>query len=56
MSPGKALYMLAPQALEAQTKQNLEKTMQELVEDGTEITVTDENLPVTLKLIVRFES
>lgn len=46
--------MQAPRALEQATRPNLQKQMGELVEDGEEITVTDEALPISICVIVRF--
>ncbi|KAI8802242.1 hypothetical protein BJ742DRAFT_911782 [Cladochytrium replicatum] len=52
----KSLYMQAPKFLEEATRPNLEKPISTLVVDGDEIIVTDENLPVNLKLVVTFKS
>ncbi|KAI8817084.1 uncharacterized protein EV422DRAFT_543290 [Fimicolochytrium jonesii] len=49
-----SLYMAAPRALEQATRPNLTKQMGELVENGEEITVTDEALPISICVVVRF--
>lgn len=52
----KTLYMTSPKALEQATKPNLNKTLGELIQDGENITVTDEALADTaLALTVNFE-
>ncbi|KAJ3342635.1 hypothetical protein HDU93_001615 [Gonapodya sp. JEL0774] len=55
MAPNRALYIPSPPSLEEQTRDNLVKRMDELVEPGTEITVTDPGLPISLKLIINWE-
>ncbi|KAJ3327839.1 hypothetical protein HDU76_011023 [Blyttiomyces sp. JEL0837] len=55
-SSTKSLYMTAPRALEVATRPNLEKTLADLgVSDGEELTVTDEALPISMRLTVKFE-
>lgn len=47
-----SLYLRAPPQLEERTRPNLSKTMNELIESGEEVVVTDPGLPFTLKLKV----
>ena len=54
-SATKTLYMTAPRALEEQTRPNLTKTMKDLVTSGEEISVTDENLPISMQVMIQFE-
>lgn len=51
----KSLYMQAPPALEIATRPNLTKTMEELIEEGDYITVTDIALPVSIQLKVSWK-
>ncbi|KAI9343740.1 hypothetical protein DFJ73DRAFT_841197 [Zopfochytrium polystomum] len=51
----KSLYMQAPKMLEQATRPNLEKALHELMQDGQDIVVTDEALPISMKLTVHFE-
>ncbi|KAI8922273.1 hypothetical protein DFJ77DRAFT_482293 [Powellomyces hirtus] len=50
-----SLYMQAPRALQAATRPNLSKCLSELIRDGEEVTVTDESLPISIQITVRFE-
>ncbi|KAG0170615.1 hypothetical protein DFQ28_002055 [Apophysomyces sp. BC1034] len=50
-----SLYMQAPPALEEITRPNLSKTLEELLEDGDCVTVTDTALPVSLQLKVAWK-
>ncbi|KAJ3176182.1 hypothetical protein HDU87_005397 [Geranomyces variabilis] len=49
-----SLYMQAPRALRDATAPNLVKPLRELLEDGGEITVTDQALPISMNVTVRF--
>ena len=51
----KSLYMRAPKPLEIATRSNLEKKLSELLDDDTEITITDSNIPINLRLFLSFE-
>ncbi|CDH55983.1 nedd8 activating enzyme [Lichtheimia corymbifera JMRC:FSU:9682] len=51
----KSLYMQAPPALETATRPNLTKSMEELIEEGDYITVTDIALPVSIQLKVSWK-
>lgn len=51
----KSLYMQAPPQLEVATRPNLEKSLNELLESGDVVTVTDASLPFSLDLIVKLE-
>ena len=51
----KSLYMQAPPALEEATRPNLEKSLDELLEAGEYITVTDVALPVSIQLKVTWK-
>ncbi|KAI8923686.1 hypothetical protein BC831DRAFT_514011 [Entophlyctis helioformis] len=48
----KSLYMRAPKPLELATRPNLALLVKDLVEPGEEITVTDANLPISLRVIL----
>jgi ubiquitin-activating enzyme E1 C len=50
----KSIYMQAPPVLEKQTRPNLEKKVSELVEEGTEVTVTASTLPLRLSLRIKY--
>ncbi|CUM63461.1 uncharacterized protein PRCAT00001036001 [Priceomyces carsonii] len=50
----KYLYLRMPESLEEKTRINLSKKVNTMIEDGEEIIVTDPNLPISLKLIVKF--
>ncbi|TPX60095.1 hypothetical protein PhCBS80983_g01980 [Powellomyces hirtus] len=50
-----SLYMQAPRALQEATRPNLSKCLSELIRDGEEVTVTDESLPISIQITVRFE-
>lgn len=53
----KTLYMANPKALEKATRPNLEKSLEDLIQNGEKITVTDEALANTaLALTVVFDS
>lgn len=47
--------MQAPPALETATRPNLTKAMEELIEEGDYITVTDIALPVSIQLKVSWK-
>lgn len=47
--------MQAPPALETATRPNLQKSMEELIEEGDYITVTDIALPVSIQLKVSWK-
>ncbi|KAI9103818.1 hypothetical protein DFS34DRAFT_700549 [Phlyctochytrium arcticum] len=49
------LYMQAPRALEVATRPNLDKLVKDLVEEGEEITVTDQALPISIQLTISFK-
>ncbi|KAI9254467.1 hypothetical protein BDA99DRAFT_518490 [Phascolomyces articulosus] len=51
----KSLYMQAPPALEEATRPNLEKKLEDLIEAGEYITVTDVALPVSIQLKVSWK-
>ncbi|KAG2220599.1 hypothetical protein INT45_002621 [Circinella minor] len=51
----KSLYMQAPPVLEEATRPNLEKKLEDLIESGEYITVTDVALPVSIQLKVTWE-
>lgn len=51
---GKPLYYQAPPQLEQATRANLEKKVEEVCQEGDEITVTDARLPFTLGIVVKF--
>eukprot|EP00568_Trieres_chinensis_P012136 CAMPEP_0183300890 /NCGR_PEP_ID=MMETSP0160_2-20130417/7163_1 /TAXON_ID=2839 ORGANISM="Odontella Sinensis, Strain Grunow 1884" /NCGR_SAMPLE_ID=MMETSP0160_2 /ASSEMBLY_ACC=CAM_ASM_000250 /LENGTH=477 /DNA_ID=CAMNT_0025463389 /DNA_START=274 /DNA_END=1707 /DNA_ORIENTATION=- len=54
-SPGKTLYMQRPPSLEKATRPNLDKALSALIENGEELTVTDEKLPnLNLTLTIVF--
>lgn len=46
--------MQAPPVLEKQTRPNLEKKVSELIEEGTEVTVTASTLPLRLSLRIKY--
>lgn len=48
------LYLRSPLQLEQVTRPNLEKTLGSLISTGEEVLVTDPNLPIELRLIVKF--
>ncbi len=50
----KTLYMRAPAPLEEATRPNLEKFIVDLVENGEQIFVTDQNLPISVSLTIDF--
>jgi len=53
--PGKSLYMQFPPSLEASTRPNLSKTLNELIPGGQALDITDPVLPnVVLSVIVKF--
>ncbi|KAI5956716.1 uba3 [Candida jiufengensis] len=52
---GSLLYMSNPPELERITKPNLSKKMRDLVGNGNEIVITDQNLPISLRFLVQFE-
>jgi ubiquitin-activating enzyme E1 C len=54
-SPGKSLYFQAPPQLEASTRPNLEKPLEDLLSEGAEVTVTDGGLPFSLSLIIKWK-
>ncbi|ORX43002.1 hypothetical protein BCR36DRAFT_305078 [Piromyces finnis] len=49
-TPSKALYMQAPKNLEMATRPNLEKTLDELVDESEEVVVTDPSLPISMHI------
>ncbi len=53
-SPAGPLFFQAPPQLYESTKDNLDKALSELLEDGAELDVTDRGLPFTLSLRVKF--
>ncbi len=50
----KSLYMQAPKVLELATRSNLEKRIDVLISSDEEITVTDDSLPIIIRLMVSF--
>ncbi|KAI9308711.1 hypothetical protein BJ944DRAFT_227497 [Cunninghamella echinulata] len=52
----KSLYMQAPPMLEKATRDNLKKSLNELLENGDYITVTDITLPVSLQIKIQWGS
>ncbi|KAJ3194290.1 hypothetical protein HK101_003060 [Irineochytrium annulatum] len=54
-SSTRSLYMQGPKALEQATRPNLEKKIEDLIVDGEEIVVTDEALPISMKVVVSFK-
>jgi ubiquitin-activating enzyme E1 C len=50
----KYLYLTNPPSLEEATKGNLELSLAELISNGEELSVTDPDLPLTMKLKVEF--
>ena len=46
--------MQAPKALEQATRVNLDKPLKTLLSDQEEITVTDDALPISIRLVVSF--
>jgi hypothetical protein len=48
--------MQAPKVLRDQTKPNLDKLLIELLDENEEITVTDLNLPISLRVSIKFAS
>ncbi len=55
LTASKSLYMQAPEFLRLQTAQNLDKEIGSLVESEEEITVTDANIQVSIRLFLKFE-
>eukprot|EP01114_Cavostelium_apophysatum_P005728 TRINITY_DN1689_c0_g1_i1.p1 TRINITY_DN1689_c0_g1~~TRINITY_DN1689_c0_g1_i1.p1 ORF type:complete len:430 (-),score=124.55 TRINITY_DN1689_c0_g1_i1:48-1337(-) len=56
-SPGKSLYMQAPRALQEATVMNLEKTLEELIEDDVMLDITDPSLPnIAVQVKIKFKS
>ena len=53
-STDRYLYLRNPPNLEEVTRPNLQKKLNELIDLGDEIIVTDPNLPISLKLIIDF--
>jgi len=53
-SSGTPLYFQAPPQLHEATKPNLEKLVSELLEDGSEVIVTDPGLPFNLTIVISF--
>lgn len=51
---GKSLRMVAPPQLEEFTRPNLAKTLCDLFESGSELSITDSTLPLDLRLVVSF--
>ena len=51
---GKAVYMQAPPQLELQTRENLDKTVYDVI-GNDQVLVTDSNLPLSLQLIIEYE-
>lgn len=49
-----SLYMQAPKVLEEATRPNLSKKLFDLLEDGEDITITDESLPISMNLTLKF--
>lgn len=49
------LYLRNPRSLEEMTRPNLQKKLNTLIQPGEEIILTDPNLPISLRLIVRFK-
>jgi len=52
---GQPLFWQAPPQFYEQTKHNLEKSLDELIATGDEISVTDKALPFSLDLRIEFE-
>ncbi|KAG5519158.1 hypothetical protein PMAC_002246 [Pneumocystis sp. 'macacae'] len=50
----KSLYLQAPLHLEEITRSNLSKSLEELVDDGEDVLITDPDLPFTLKLKLKY--
>lgn len=48
------LYMRSPPGLERATRSNLTRTLSELIESGSELTVTDPSMPFSMRVTVRF--
>lgn len=54
-TPSKSLYMQAPKSLQIATSRNLEVRVAELLDGGGEdVIVTDENLPVSIRLVIEY--
>lgn len=49
------LYLRNPASLEEMTRPNLEKKLNTLIEPNEEMIVTDPNLPISLRLVVKFD-
>jgi len=49
-SPSKTLYMQAPKNLEMATRPNLDKTLEELVNEDEEVIITDPSLPIEMHI------
>lgn len=54
MTANKPLYLTNPPSLEEYTRPNLKLNLVDLIDDGQELSVTDPDLPITLKLKVLF--
>ncbi|KAJ3417603.1 hypothetical protein HDV05_000060 [Chytridiales sp. JEL 0842] len=54
-SSSTSLYMRAPAFLEQATRPNLEKKLEELLQDGDTVIVTDDALPVNIELQISFQ-
>jgi ubiquitin-activating enzyme E1 C len=47
--------MQAPKMLEEATRGNLTKPLKELLESGEDITITDESLPISMNVTLKFK-
>ncbi|EEB05854.1 NEDD8 activating enzyme [Schizosaccharomyces japonicus yFS275] len=54
-TPTRPLYYAAPPSLEASTRSNLSISMRELCQQCRSLTVTDTQLPVSMKVVLRWE-
>lgn len=50
----KSLYLQAPPQLEEATRPNLEKRLEELIDNGEEISITSTSLPFSLNLKIKY--
>ncbi|QSL64183.1 hypothetical protein MERGE_000338 [Pneumocystis wakefieldiae] len=50
----KNLYLQAPPQLEKATRPNLNKSLEELIHDDEEVSITDPNIPFSLKLKLKY--
>ena len=46
--------MTAPRNLEEATRPNLDLSLKDLINDGTNITITDGSLPISMNAVIRF--